>query len=225
MPFAIGPQPNFLGGIGDFLGGAVKTIGTMAAGALGRKAARKIDPGPRTVQNIVYNSPAKQALVPAPQAFSSGGPVRKNMTHRASWGPVAVRGARKVVPALAGAGAALVGSGGGNNTSGQIKPILDKARNEIDVPVTSKKIASTIRQFGFEAAGEFFGLDLDELATIWMHTNRRRRRRFTPRDKSRARAYINSLKKCAAELNSLRPRASTARRSSRAGGNTITQVK
>ena len=113
----------------------------------------------------------------------------------------------------------------GPSTGGQIAPILAKARANTGQPMTSKKIVNLIRNFGFEVAGEFLGLSYEELATIWLHASRRRKRRWTRRDMSRARGYIRHLQRCERELDALRPRRRTARRTSSRSGPSITQVK
>lgn len=96
--------------------------------------------------------------------------------------------------------------------TGVLRPLLNAASNNIGQPVTTKKIVSTIRQFGFERASQFFGLSPTQLSYIWLRGTQRRKTRFTSNDKRRARGYIRHLKRCEAELKSLRP---TARRTYR----------
>ena len=109
-------------------------------------------------------------------------------------------------------------------TGGQIKPILAIARANMGQPVTSRKIVGLIRQFGWEVVSDWTGLSTAQLMTLWTHVTRRRRTRWTARDRSRARRYIASLQRAEKELNRLRParRRSTSR--SRSSSN-ITNVK
>lgn len=91
--------------------------------------------------------------------------------------------------------------------TGVLRPLLNLASNNIGQAVTTKKIISTIRQFGFERASQFFGLSTDQLSYIWLRGTQRRKTRFTSNDKRRARGYIRHLKRCESELKSLRPAA------------------
>ena len=123
-----------------------------------------------------------------------------------------------------GAGVYDIVAGGGDTPSGVISGILAEARSKTGQRITTKKIVSVTRQVGFEAAADIFGLSIEEIAVVWMHGTRRRKRRWTRRDMMRGRAYIGHLERCAKELDKLRPRArrSTTRSVSSRGG--ITQV-
>ena len=97
-------------------------------------------------------------------------------------------------------------------TGGRIRAILAKARAHTGMPMTTRKIIGLIREFGPYVAGGLLGLAIEELAEIWQHGTRRRRRRWTKRDMARARAYIRHLQQQEKQLNELRPRRRATRR-------------
>lgn len=201
MPFAVGPQPNFLPAL---IGIGKSLLGGLAASKVGEKVAERFGGGRQVITaQGTAGVPAPQVppvstaglggLVRLPGAVGAGSSVARRVGQVITGGTIA-----------AGVGGLFTG---GEASGGQIKPILDKARAATGVPVTSKKIAAHIRSFGFEASSEFFGLSLEELSIIWMHVSRRRRKRFTTKDKARARSYIRHLQAQERELNKLRPRA------------------
>lgn len=97
-------------------------------------------------------------------------------------------------------------------TGGRIRAILQKARAHTGMPMTTRKIVGLIKEFGPYVAGGLLGLAVEELAEIWSHGTRRRRRRWTKRDMARARAYISHLQRQEKQLNELRPRRRATRR-------------
>lgn len=200
MAFAVGGQPNFLpilGGIaGKIIGGISAISGVKSAIDAAKGEGRRVVPISGTSGRAVAETP--------PIATAGIGGAIGRLPGTIGRTPIGQRIGQVITGGTiaAGVGGLITGSG---RTEGQIAPILAKARANTGAPVTSKKIAGVIRQFGFEAASEFFGLNLQELATIWMHVSRRRSRRFTTKDKRRAKAYINYLKRQEKELNSLRP--------------------
>jgi len=116
-----------------------------------------------------------------------------------------------------------VGSIGGLPTEascgGPLSTLLKIASANSGIRATTKKIVSHMRNFGFEQTAAYFGLSIPQLSYIWIRGTKRVKRRFTGRDKSRAKAYIRHLKSCESELKSLASSARGYRRrsSSRAG--------
>lgn len=108
---------------------------------------------------------------------------------------------------------------------GRIAPILAKARANLGQPITSRKLVSLIRQFGWATVAGWAGLEVAELLQIWQHQTRRRRRRWTAKDMTRARAYVRHLERCERELNSLRPRSRSRSKRTTTSGHHITNVK
>ena len=127
---------------------------------------------------------------------------------------------RSLLPAAAAGGAVIAGG---------IRSVLLKARLATGSAMSSRKLVSLIKQFGWAVVASWTGLTVAELMGVWEHQTRRRRRRWTRRDMSRARGYLRYLEGQAREFKRLtgRPlhrthhhRASSSRR-----GSTITNIK
>lgn len=182
---------------------SAKWLGIDMARGMGTAAAPVAAAATSAVRNIPKSVGNLRDLL-VPRNISGSGP-------RVTWGEFA--GASAGIAGAAGLSAAersipyggpSASYGGG---TGVLRPLLTMASNNVGAPVTTKKVVSTIRQFGFERASQFFGLNVDQLSYIWLRGTKRTKTRFTSNDKRRARGYIRHLKRCEAELSSLRPRA------------------
>lgn len=152
----------------------------------------------------IYKNIGRVGELLVPSRISGAGP-------RVSWGEFG--GAAAGIAGAAGLSAMEreIPYGGPSNVgrgeTSVLRPLLSAASNNVGAPVTTKKVISTLRQFGFERASQFFGLSPDQLSYIWLKGTRRSKTRFTSNDKRRARSYIRHLQRCETELNRLRPRA------------------
>ncbi len=84
-----------------------------------------------------------------------------------------------------------------------LKNIHAIARAHLGEMITSRKLARYVEMFGWEAAAAWSGLDVGQLMTVWYHYRRPRRRRWTTRDRARARAYIRHLEDQERQLEEL----------------------
>ena len=218
MAFNIG---SILGGIGSSIAGPIGGLLGSVGGALIDRNQQRVAQKRQDQYNLEL-ARVQQGVVPQ---------QRSGFTEASAFGaaiPPLIGAAGRVLGGRVGAAAGGAGLASallpGAETGGQIKPILAIARANMGQPVTSKKIVGLIRQFGWEVVSEWTGLSTAQLMTLWTHVTRRRRTRWTARDRSRARRYIASLQRAEKELNRLRParRRSTAR--SRSNSN-ITNVK
>lgn len=213
--------------IGDVLGTIARPILGAVTNAVGVKLGSEVENFTDRIAGIDSGAMRRQlinrqglpgpsvptgdtAVVPSPYGFQ---PASFQTAGLGGLIPALTRG----LPAVGTASRAIGG--------GRISGILATARANTGRPVTSRRIVSLVREFGWAAVGAWFGLNQEDLMEIWMHQTRRRRRRWTPKDRARGRAYINYLKRCERELNNLRPAARRRRSTSGGSGHRITQVK
>lgn len=110
-------------------------------------------------------------------------------------------------------------------TGGRIRPIIAKARAYTGVPMTSRKIVGLVRQFGWMTVADWTGLGIEELLIVYTYVTRRKRTRWTSRDKSRARRYIGMLERASREYSKLRGRTAPRRRSGSGSRANVVNVK
>lgn len=160
------------------------------------------------------NRPAPAPAVPVASQPSSSVPTPPGVTSRFTGNFAPGSRVTPAGPLDGGQQAAMVIGPATTAMRMGVAMILRKIKQFTGARVTTKKLVSAIRQFGFNAVMVWAGVSMAELMVVWERGSRRPRRRFTKRDRSRGRSYIRHLKKQADELKSLGcgPRTRTTRR-------------